>query len=64
MQILRYAATSGDVRAVRTLLNRPAVSVAGFINGTDEVSETLALQPLLLLLLLLLLFVSPFELFP
>jgi hypothetical protein len=54
VQRLFEAALRGDVGAVRTLLSGSAGSVAGFINGRNEVRETLVFLLLLLLLLVLL----------
>jgi hypothetical protein len=53
LQRLIDAALRGNVKAVRTLLSGSAGSVAGFINGSKKVRETLAFLLLLPLLLLL-----------
>jgi hypothetical protein len=51
MQWLIFNSSKGHMEAVRTLLNGSVGSVARFINGTNEVRETLYF-PLLLMLFL------------
>jgi hypothetical protein len=62
VQRLFGAAGTGDVGAVRSLLNWPAGIVGGLFNWENEVRETLAFT--LLLLPLLLMVLLPFESFP